>query len=153
MHYALQKIGHNIIGGAVDIIEGNYWGISDNISCFHYLLPDTLRGERIYDWPGSLNLSIKKRLLLEVNKFDETLDRGQDMDILLRLQKNGHKIYWEPAARVTHLNTRNSLRDMFSHCRWYGKYLPVLLAKHPESILKNNNSIFWRNRKGIRTTI
>lgn len=147
-HYTLQKNGWDIVGGAVEIRRGNYWGLCDNISSFHFLLPDMVRGERLFDWPATLNLSIKKRLFLEVSKFDESLNipPGEDMDILLRMQEKGYRIFWEPKAIVAHLNTRNSLGAMLRHCHFYGNVLPLLLSKHPDKILRRKNSIFWKSR-------
>ena len=146
IHYKLHKNGWDIVGGAVEIKAGNYWGLCDNISSFHYLLPDMERGERIYDWPGGLNFSFKKKLFGEVGKFDENLPTIEDIDMLVRIQKNGYKIFWEPTAIVVHLSTRNSLKAMLGHCFSYGRFLPMLMSKHPGRILRRKNSIFWRNR-------
>lgn len=52
------------------------------------------------------NGAIRRRLLLEAGGFDEGMERcsyGDDYDLALRLTRAGHRIIFDPTARLVHL--------------------------------------------------
>ncbi len=111
-----------VVGGGVVFETDNYWTLSDNLSAFHDYLASLPPGERRL--LVSLNLALRRQLLLEVNRFDERYPypAGEDSDLSIRLRRLGHHLRFEPRAVVKHMPLRHSFTDLLRHGYYQGKY-------------------------------
>jgi hypothetical protein len=62
----------------------------------------------------------------ELARFDETLRYGEDVDLVWRMQAQGHRVVYEPDVLVAHA-ARHTLRRRFR----YGTSAAPLKARHP----------------------
>jgi GT2 family glycosyltransferase len=92
----------------------------------HVLLDDEV-AEHI---PGC-NMAFHREALQATDGFDPIFRAaGDDVDLCWRLQNNGYKIGFSPAAVVWHFR-RNTVRDYLNQQRGYGKAEALLYFKHP----------------------
>lgn len=74
-------------------------------------------GERIHDQKSAIeqptrpyvltgNWASRREVLLKVGLFDESLLRGQDVDLAWRIRDAGYRFHYEPSAIVRHRNER-----------------------------------------------
>lgn len=72
----------------------------------------------------------RKKVLEEVNGFDESIDYGEDGDLPTRAREAG----FEGGAIGAKIHYRfvRSFRDVFHQGRWYGKTMLNYLRKYPE---------------------
>ncbi|MFC1878497.1 glycosyltransferase [Chloroflexota bacterium] len=112
----------NVIGGGVRFDKRNYWTLADNVTMFYNYLTSLPPGKRAL--LPSLNLAIRRHIFDEIGGFDERYPRaaGEDSDFCIRLQKNGHKLFFEPLAGVFHAPPRNRLGDLIRHSFKQGQY-------------------------------
>jgi mycofactocin system glycosyltransferase len=78
-------------------------------------------------------LVVRRSALEEVGGFDEALPVGEDVDLVWRLAAAGHRLRYEPAARVTHParpTTAAWLRQRFR----YGTAAADLAARHGDAV-------------------
>lgn len=105
--------------------------VSDVVACSpggptHVLLTDT-EAEHV---PGC-NMAFWRNQLLDVGLFDEVFrTAGDDVDICWRLQNEGYRIGYSPAALVWH-RRRNTVRAYLQQQRGYGRAESQLRFKHP----------------------
>jgi len=78
-------------------------------------------------YPGSLcggNAAYRLDAALAVGMFDTQLGRGEDSDLMLRLQDAGHEIWWLPGAAIRHfvpdsrMKFRRVMRGRFNDGRF-----------------------------------
>jgi GT2 family glycosyltransferase len=106
----------------------------------HVMLSDR-QAEHI---PGC-NMAAQKWALLEVGGFDPVFRlAGDDVDICWRLQQDGFKIGFSPAALVWHYR-RPTVGAYLSQQHGYGEAEAMLVRKHPENFNTFGGSI-WRGR-------
>ncbi len=112
----------SIVGGGVNFFSANYWTLSDNISMFYEYLANLPAGER-RQLP-SLNLAIRRQFFEQIGGFDERYPRAssEDADLTIRLRQQGCRLYFEPAAIITHRPPRNRLKDLLRHGYFQGMY-------------------------------
>lgn len=112
----------DVVGGGVDFQFDNYWMLCDNLSVFHEQLAGTPRATR----PTliTINLAVRRSAFEAVGGFDNSYHTraGEDVDLTLRLHKQGYPLYFEPEAVVVHLGGRRTLLDMWAHTWVFGWY-------------------------------
>ncbi|GAG20010.1 unnamed protein product, partial [marine sediment metagenome] len=96
----------------------------------------------------TMNILIRKPLLLEVGMFDEDFIRGQDTDLSFRLCRMGYRVSYANEAVVYHRNEktlRGIFKEGFTHGYWKSKFL----KKHKESpgFFRLYRFIFNRGKK------
>ena len=67
------------------------------------------------------NFTIKRELFLK-EKFREDLRSYEDIELSIRLKRNGLKIFFEPRAVVYHYHP-TTIEHLFQRYRWYGEGL------------------------------
>ncbi|CAA0117220.1 Putative mycofactocin biosynthesis glycosyltransferase MftF [Mycolicibacterium vanbaalenii] len=72
----------------------------------------------------------RRRSLLEVGGFDESLQSGEDVDLCWRLNEAGARLRYEPIAMVAH-DHRTELRKWFARKSFYGGSAAPLAIRHP----------------------
>ena len=89
-------------------------------------------------WGVTANLSIKRKVFLKVNGFDESFLQapgGEDVELGLRINKSGYKIYCNPNAKIFHTrNTWNTLGRMFTRVFGYGRAHFHVIIKHMDQV-------------------
>src|SRR5262249_30933459 len=113
--------GYAVVGGGVAVEAGDYWVLCDNLLVFATSLSMAAAGERAY--LPSLNFSIERALFLRAGGFAEQFAgaAGEDIDLSLRLRRQGCRLLFEPCAAVYHRPERASARGVWSHLRGYGR--------------------------------
>ena len=72
----------------------------------------------------------RREVLAEVGGYDETLRRGEDWELNLRIREAGHKVWFDPELKVTYWpreNWRKLTRQFFTTGVWRGE----LVRRHP----------------------
>ncbi|GAC1385792.1 MAG: hypothetical protein NVSMB42_05620 [Herpetosiphon sp.] len=132
---AAYQAGHPVVGGALGFAATNYWSISDHLVSFADFLPGAPAGGRRYLLTA--NLLIERRLVELVGGFDESFPgaAGEDVDLSLRLRREGLQLWFEPRAIVKHLAVRRSCRSAMRHLAAYGRAHAILRSRYPEHYL------------------
>ena len=113
----------NVVGGGVSFEAGNYWTFTDNLSTFHEYLATHAAG--VKRQLPSLNFAVRRDAFRQVGGYDERYPRaagGEDIELTLRLRRQGYRLNFEPRAMVRHAPPRNRLRDLLRHGFNQGKY-------------------------------
>jgi succinoglycan biosynthesis protein ExoA len=74
----------------------------------------------------------RREVLAEVGGYDESLRRGEDWELNLRIREAGHKVWFDPELRVTYWpreNWRKLTRQFFTTGVWRGE----LVRRHPRT--------------------
>jgi succinoglycan biosynthesis protein ExoA len=74
----------------------------------------------------------RREVLAEVGGYDESLKRGEDWELNLRIREAGHKVWFDPQLKVTYWpreNWRKLTRQFFTTGVWRGE----LVRRHPRS--------------------
>ena len=84
-----------------------------------------------YDPPYviTMNWASRRSVLLEAGGFDESLLRGEDVDLAYRLVARGYRLAYVHDAVVRHRNER-TLRGLFSEGWTHGYHAVPVLRKH-----------------------
>lgn len=90
---------------------------------------------------GSYNLAIPKRILEEINGFNEAYktSSGEDNDLCYRLLKRGFKLIFEPQAIVYHYYPEK-LFSYLKHQFWHGFWRVKLYHDYPHMVRGDNYS-------------
>ncbi len=105
-------------------------------------LPDKV--ERV----ATMNLLLKKKTVLEVGGFDESLPTQYDTDMGARLAKAGYKIVFDPEAICYHFH-RPTIRTYFKQQYKYGQNTWKLYFKHPKLAKGDKITDWWMNVQPI----
>jgi cellulose synthase/poly-beta-1,6-N-acetylglucosamine synthase-like glycosyltransferase len=105
-------------------------------------LPNTV--ERV----ATMNLLLKKDVILEIGGFDEALPTQYDTDIGARLAKEGYMIAFDSEAICYHFH-RPTLRTFFMQQYKYGQNTWKLYFKHPRLARGDNITDWWMNIQPI----
>lgn len=96
------------------------------------------RGSLIYDMkrvgfvdPGSSGASYRRQVFETIGMFDERYDACEDVDLNIRLKKNGLVAYTDPRLAV-YYEARGTIRALFAQMLRYGRGRIRLAAKHHE---------------------
>lgn len=129
-----HRQGCAIVGGGVAVEPGGYWTLCDNLIAFAPTLSVMPPGARSY--LPSLNLSIARSLFQSVGGFDTAfpLAAGEDLDLSLRLRRQGHTLYFEPRAIVHHHHRRDSARAIWDHLRDFGRIYAGVQRRYSDMI-------------------
>jgi O-antigen biosynthesis protein len=94
--------------------------------------------------PGC-NMAFHAWALKQVNGFDPQFRKaGDDVDVIWRIQHQGHTIGFSPSAQVWHYR-RNTVKAYLSQQRGYGQAEAMLKYKHPDHFNALGAS-HWRGR-------
>ncbi len=94
--------------------------------------------------PGC-NMAFRKSALMEIGGFDHRFrTAGDDVDVCWRIQQQGWKIGFNPAAMVWH-HRRNSLRMYWRQQKGYGRAEALLEAKWPQKY-NSAGHVTWSGR-------
>ena len=80
------------------------------------------------------NVSFRRADYLAVGGFDQSLDRSEDRELGVRLQKAGAKLVFAPLARTTNRSDHTDLSVWRRRNFQYGVYDSRIHAKHPDLI-------------------
>jgi GT2 family glycosyltransferase len=119
-HCTRHRAGEQVVGGAVALQGSNYWAQSDNISMFHEFVPQHPPGSRFL--LPTLNLSLRREVFETVGGMDESFPgaAAEDADWTIRIRQAGYRLYFDPAAAVSHAPTRTTWSDVVRHWRNLG---------------------------------
>ncbi|EPR12074.1 glycosyltransferase [Ruminiclostridium papyrosolvens] len=149
-HLDLQKSNPKVkmVGGGIGGYNKNFWAVCDDFcswSAYHPALKPQINNSYF----PSANISISRSLVDEIGVFNEDLKTGEDVDFCLRVTYRGYRLYFEPKAKVLHIN-----RDTFSEFMGHGKSWAKPVAsperensqqhKRPEG-LKNSLPVYAKN--------
>ena len=73
------------------------------------------------EWLGSGNMLIRKKLFLELNGLDESLETCEDVDFCQRARKNGWRIIADPGMENIHFGDPATLKSLFYGELWRGR--------------------------------
>ena len=81
----------------------------------------------------SATMVIRRSALDEVGGFDEALRLGEDVDLVWRLVAAGHRVIYDPSARILHDHRRDP--KAFLARRWqYAYSIGPLARRHPTAL-------------------
>jgi glycosyltransferase involved in cell wall biosynthesis len=104
-----------------------------------HVLLDTLEAEHV---PGC-NMAFWRSDLFSAGCFDTTYKKaGDDVDIIWRLQDQGKRVLFAPAAFVWH-HRRSTIGAYLKQQKGYGEAEALLLRKHPHRFNDRGQSL-WR---------
>jgi len=112
---------NQVVGGSI-IIEksGNFWRLCDNLAHF-YAISARQKKKNLINL-ATANLSVPRKIIKKVDRFDETLVAGEDKDYLLRIFKAGYTLTFEPKAGAIHLSSRTNFFSVLKHSYFWGPY-------------------------------
>lgn len=112
-HERNKRNGGNLalVGGSITGIVTNFWSLFDDYCCWTATHPN-LKAKKINQYWPTANISIPKRLFLEVGKFNADLMNAEDVEFCLRIRRRRYEIYFEPLAKVLHQN-RDTPKGVF----------------------------------------
>ncbi len=96
-----------------------------------------------FPYLGTGNCVFRKDVLWELHLFDERFLSGGDVDLSLRIQKQGYRLLYQPDAVICHKH-RTSLKAFFCQYYTYGKGWKILRGKW------GTQSSLFRNVHGYR---
>ncbi len=131
-----------MVGGGIGGYNKNFWAVCDDFcswSAYHPALKNHINNSYF----PSANISVPKSLVEEIGVFNEELKTGEDVDFCLRVTYGGYRLYFEPKAKVLHIN-----RDTFSEFMGHGKSW----AK-PVDNPENENSQQGKGQGGVKKSI
>ena len=106
-----------LLGGGVTFPSTNYLTLSDNVSSFHeYMIHLPPREMKLLP---SLNLSLPKVIWQELGGFINT-QSGEDIDFAFRARLNKIDLFFNPAATIEHLPSRNTFKQICAHSYRFG---------------------------------
>ena len=78
------------------------------------------------------NVSMRRADYLEVGGFDQTLERSEDAELGLRLEKKGVRLVFAEEPYTTHSSDHTQLTRWLGRCYRYGLYELRIARKHPD---------------------
>lgn len=127
----LADAGVGIVGGAIRAIEP-----CNEIERYGEYVHDHEKAICEYEPPYviTMNWASPRTVLERTGGFDESLRRGEDVDLAWRILQSGGRFAYQPRAVVTHGNER-TLRGLFREGLQHGYYAVLVNRKH-EAFLK-----------------
>ncbi len=128
-HLRLQEKASSakIVGGSICGINNNYWSLCDDFCSwarFHANLPPDMRNGHC----PTANMSVQRDIFELIGGFDEDLLFGEDFAFCGFARKRGIRIWFEPRARVNHIN-RTSFSRFISHASEWSSSAYLLAMK------------------------
>ena len=78
-------------------------------------------------------LLVRRAALADVGRFDETIGRGEDTDLVWRLHEAGWRVRYDPTVVVHHHETA-ALSELLARRFRYGRSAAPLAIRHPDAI-------------------
>lgn len=75
----------------------------------------------------------RRRALVDIGPFDETLQRNSDYELNWRLRAAGERLLFDPSIESVY-RPRSSLRALGRQFWWYGRWKVRVLERHPASL-------------------
>lgn len=122
-----------VVGGGVAFGEEGYWSRADNVALLHEYVSRRPAGFRPY--LASLNFGIQRSLFERAGGFDASLRSAEDLDLTVRLARDGARLYFEPEATVTHRPRRTGVGDLWRHHFTYGVNSARVRQRHADVFL------------------
>lgn len=128
----LESTGAANVGGAARTRSGTTFQAA-NAAAFHSWF--SVGGARFHDvdYTGEVDTvpfgCWRRKSLLAVGLYDESLVRNQDDELNLRLTKSGGRIWQDASIRLWY-SPRDSLKGLFRQYFQYGYWKVVVLRKH-----------------------
>jgi glycosyltransferase involved in cell wall biosynthesis len=114
-----------VVGGGIGGENKNFWSVCDDF-CSWYNNHPSLPGKQVEAHPTA-NFSFSRQLAEEI-KFDEELRFAEDYAFCVAVIRKGYKIYFEPQAKVRHIN-RSSYPSFMKHAKDWASSQYKLLEK------------------------
>lgn len=102
-----------MVGGGIGGHNKNFWAVCDDFCSWSAYNP-ALKKHANNSYFPSANISVPKSLVDEIGVFNEDLKTGEDVDFSLRVTYGGYQLYFEPKAKVSHIN-RDTFREFMGH--------------------------------------
>jgi GT2 family glycosyltransferase len=118
------------ISGSMQPEGSTYASVGTQIACFHEHLNTNRKGPRRL--LASFSLLMEKKIWERVGGFDPALAISEDVDLSVRLAKEGLGIYLNPNASVRHLHTRNTMKKLWDHAKRSGQLSIQIRLRHSE---------------------
>ena len=138
-----QKFNENnahvgIVGGSIGGINNSFWAICDDF-CSWYLNNPGLKARYEERYLPTANLSVSKCIIDKLGGFNKSLRFGEDVDFCNRARSLGYKIYFEPKAKLYHIN-RTSFLSFINHAKQWAS-----IGSTTEFTNKNNKTVEVKN--------
>jgi GT2 family glycosyltransferase len=119
---------HPVIGGAVATSRDNFCRLCHNIAQFYGFMPSRKPGP--VDFIAGANMGFRRAVIEEVGGFEEERSNAEDMEFILRARRKGYRPCFAPAAVVTHLPGRVTLRQIIRYAAVHAEWTILLRQKH-----------------------
>jgi GT2 family glycosyltransferase len=129
---ATHALRGGVVGGALTFDRDGYWSLADNISAAHGFLPSTPAGPPRGFHLTAANLCLARDLMETAGGFDEKLVCGEDFDLMMRLIRAGHAMYFEPGARAAHRHGRTDWKGFVRHAAAWAPDSIAVRARHAD---------------------
>jgi glycosyltransferase involved in cell wall biosynthesis len=127
IHYHKKFPNAGVIGGPVfDNRKRSFLNKTADVTTFPYF--NTVQSVRSV--PG-VNSSYKQEVVKQIQSYDESLFRGEDVDFNWRTLLNGWEIFYIPEIKVHHIH-RSSWMGLFEQHFMYGRAHYLVRKKWPE---------------------
>jgi len=140
----LVRSRHAGVGGPNLIPDEGSW-IADCVGIAPGGPTHVMIDDRTAEHVPGCNMAFHANALKQVNGFDPQFRKaGDDVDVIWRIQHQGHTIGFAPAAQVWHYR-RNTVKAYLNQQRGYGQAEAMLKYKHPDHFNALGAS-HWRGR-------
>lgn len=146
-----------VVGGGISGFNANFWAVCDDL-CSWYLYHPALKPKVVATYHPTANLSIAKIIINEIGMFDEEHLIAEDVLFCNKLITKGYLIYFEPKAKVQHIN-RTSFKSFLMHAKQWAQCDQMLKRMDEQKglsiqskvlvLLKYLNYYFWKIAKII----
>lgn len=122
-HLYFKKNNPNVklVGGGIGGFNKNFWAVCDDFCSWAAHHPG-LKSQLGRSHFPSANISIPTKLVEEIGVFNEELQIGEDIEYCLRIENKGYKMYFEPKAKVLHIN-RETFSEFMGHGKSWAKFV------------------------------
>jgi glycosyltransferase involved in cell wall biosynthesis len=141
---ALSRSKHAGMGGPNLIPDEGSW-VADCVGLAPGGPTHVMLDDRTAEHVPGCNMAFYTWALKQVNGFDPQFRKaGDDVDVIWRIQHQGHSIGFSPAAQVWHYR-RNTIKAYLNQQRGYGQAEAMLKYKHADHFNALGAS-HWRGR-------
>ncbi len=126
------------IGGGIAGRNANFWAMCDDF-CSWYRFHPALKPRMVYKYHPTANLSISKEILDQIGLFDEKVHISEDVLFCSKLINNDYFLYFEPVAKVYHIN-RTTFREFMMHARQWSQVRQI--SSNAENKIEKRRKIF-----------
>jgi GT2 family glycosyltransferase len=129
---AISEGWTNIQGSIGVAARGGYWGMARWFANFHNIAPYT--PARRIGVGGSLNMAVRRDILLSIGGFPEDWRMAQDVVTHYKLAAAGHELRFEPSVVARHVNLPG-IRHMTRHLYHQGRFAAKFRRTYPAKTL------------------